>query len=81
MAESLRLHDLKKGDQARVTGIEPHDAELEAKLREIGFAEGDEVEVVHLGPIAGKPICARLNETLIDLRTEEARAIMIEPAT
>ncbi|MEM9617785.1 MAG: FeoA family protein [Pseudomonadota bacterium] len=74
----MRLHELKKGGQARVTKISSVDAELEAKLREIGFAEDDEVEIVHFGPIGGKPICARLNQTLIALRIEEAAAIKVE---
>ncbi len=78
---SMRLHELKKGERARVAEISSADAELEAKLREIGFAEDDDVEIVHYGPVAGKPICARLNQTLIALRLEEAAAIEVEAAS
>jgi len=74
----MRLHELDKGLPRRIKEIESKDQALEAKLREIGFAEGDCVEIVHHGPIAGKPICTRLNETLIALRTEEAAAIIVE---
>lgn len=74
----MRLHELKKGDCARIIKIETQDAELEAKLREIGFAEDDEVEILHHGPLGGKPLCARLNQTMIALRMNEAAAIHIE---
>lgn len=74
----MRLHELKKGDRGRVTEILSDDAELEAKLREIGFAEDDDVEIMYFGPFGGRPICTRLNQTLIALRLEEANAIKVE---
>ncbi|MCG8506721.1 MAG: ferrous iron transport protein A [Sphingomonadales bacterium] len=74
----MTLDELKKGRVATVTGIADTDPSMAAKLREVGFAEEDEVEVVHLGPIGGKPICVRLNRTLIALRAEEAAAIEVE---
>lgn len=75
------LVNLAKGVTARVRSIDSSDAPLEAKLREIGFAEGDEVEIVHYGPIGGKPICVRLNRTLVALRADEARAVTVEMST
>ena len=39
--------------------INAQDETIIAKLREIGFAEGDEVEIMHYGPIAKTPICIR----------------------
>ncbi len=74
----MHLHELDENTVGRVTDISSEDPELESKLREIGFAEDDEVEVVHHGPIARKPLCVRLNQTLIALRTEEAAAISVE---
>ena len=64
----MTLVDLKKGVLAEVIAINGGNKMLATKLREVGFAEGDEVEVVHLGPLAGKPICVRLNQTLIAVR-------------
>lgn len=75
----MRLSLLKKGDSARVARLSSEDQSLEAKLREIGFAEGDEIEIVHYGPFGAKPICVRLNQTLIALRREEAAVIEVEP--
>ena len=76
----MKLTALPKGETARISEIASADPALEAKLREIGFSEGDEVEVAHHGPIGGRPICTRLNQTLIALRMDEAAAISVEPA-
>ena len=48
----MTLVDLKKGVLAEVIAINGGNKMLATKLREVGFAEGDEVEVVHLGPLA-----------------------------
>ena len=74
----MRLSDLGKGKTAVIRGLAAEDPAMEAKLREVGFAEDDEVEVVHTGPLNGKPICVRLNRTLIALRADEAAAVVVE---
>ncbi len=77
----MKLTELKKGEIARIVSIAPEAAGMEAKLREVGFAEGDEVELAHVGPIGGTPLCVRLNKTLIALRLDEAVAIEVETVT
>jgi len=74
----MQLTQLKKGIIARVATVSGADSALEAKLREVGFAEKDEVEIVHTAPFGGKQICVRLNQTLIALRLEEAALIEVE---
>ncbi|MBI1366004.1 MAG: ferrous iron transport protein A [Alphaproteobacteria bacterium] len=74
----MRLDRLEKGRPARVRRLNGADPLMEAKLREVGFAEDDEVEIVHFGPLAARPICVRLNQTLIALRAEEAAAIEVK---
>jgi ferrous iron transport protein A len=74
----LALDRLRRGQLALVTGFSAERPELVAKLREIGFAEGDEVEVLARGPIAGAPLSVRLNRTIIALRKAEAAAIAVE---
>ena len=74
----MNLLELEKSQRARVSNISEQNPDLALKLREIGFAEGDEVEVKHYGPLAKRPICVRLNQTFIALRSEEAEAILIE---
>ena len=74
----MLLSEMKKGAAGRVTAISAADPLIEAKLREIGFAEDDAVELAHIGPFGGTPLCVRLNHTLIALRTEEAKAISVK---
>ena len=74
----MQLTQMKKGATGRVTAISAHDPLIEAKLREIGFAEDDAIELTQVGPLAGTPICVRLNRTLIALRADEANAIQVE---
>ena len=74
----MKLNELPPGRKARVASIDNATAELEAKLREIGFAEGDEVEMLTLGPFRGRTLAVRLNRSIIALRGPEASSIEIE---
>ena len=76
----MTLNQLKRGRKAHVSGFADNQNVLVARLREIGFAEGGEVELMHQGPFGGKPLCFRLNRTLIALRGDEAKAITVELA-
>ena len=77
----MKLNDLKRGAVARVRGIEAASAELEAKLREVGFSEGDEVEMLGRGPwpFGWRTLAVRLNRTIIALRVGEAALVEVEP--
>lgn len=76
------LDKLKRGQIGKVVGFGDdagtRASNLIARLREIGFAETDEVELLHKGPFLGRPLCFRLNRTQIALRPAEARAIQVE---
>ena len=74
----MRLSELLPGRKARVSSVEDATAELEAKLREVGFAEGDEVEMLTHGPFGGRTLAVRLNRSIIALRGAEASAIRVE---
>tara|TARA_R110002051_G_scaffold68434_2_gene123288 strand:- start:31758 stop:32009 length:252 start_codon:yes stop_codon:yes gene_type:complete len=76
----VTLDQLDKGRISRVTGFAAGHEDLVTKLREIGFAESDEVELMHRGPLGANPLCFRLNRTLIALRSDEARAIHVDAA-
>lgn len=76
----MKLVDLPQGQKACVSGIETNSGELEAKLREVGFAEGDEVEMLAHGPLGAVTLAVRLNRTIIALRGPEAAAIRVEVA-
>jgi ferrous iron transport protein A len=75
----MKLSELSLGAVARVSSIDPGAVDLEAKLREVGFAEGDEVEMLAQGPFRGRTIAVRLNRTIVALRGGEAAMIEVEP--
>jgi ferrous iron transport protein A len=77
----MKLSELPPGRKARVSGIDDATAELEAKLREVGFAEGDEVEMLSRGPFGGRTLAVRLNRSIIALRGPEAASIRVEDAS
>ena len=74
----MTLHDLPKKKRARVAGFSSADSDLETRLREIGFAEGDEVEVRHTGLFGRNPMSVRLNGAHIAMRKIEASAVIVE---
>jgi ferrous iron transport protein A len=74
----LALDRLGKGAVGRITGFSEADGKLVAKLREIGFAEGDEVELLGKGWLGGAPLSIRLNRTVIALRVREASLVRVE---
>lgn len=74
----MKLNELLLGQVARVSAIEAAGAELEAKLREVGFAEGDEVEMLNHGPFRGRTLSVRLNRSIIALRGTEAALIEVD---
>lgn len=76
----LALDRLHMGRVARIIGFADGDAGLVAKLREIGFAEGDEVEILARGWLGGAPLSVRLNRTVIALRKSEAALVTVEAA-
>ena len=77
----IPLHQLARGVVARVQGFNDDADTLVAKLREIGFAEGDEVELMGRDWLGGAPLSIRLNRTLIALRTREAALVQVEPVS
>jgi ferrous iron transport protein A len=77
---TLGLDRIKRGQVSRIVGFEAGDNPLVAKLREIGFAEGDEVELLATGWLGGAPLSFRLNRTVIALRKDEASLVRVEPA-
>lgn len=74
----MNIDDLPEGGVARVVAIAGDAADLAAKLREIGFCEGDEVQLLTRGPLGGQPLAVRLNRRVIAMRINEARAIEVE---
>jgi len=74
----MTLDQLKKRTPAKITGFSCESRELETRLREIGFAEGDNIEALHFGLFNRNPISVRLNGAIIALRRADASAITLE---
>lgn len=77
-AGRLTIRDLARGDIAVVTGFSGDDEAMVRELREIGFSEEDEVEILAFGAFGRTPVSVRLNRTIIALRGGEARMIHVE---
>jgi len=87
-SQIMTLAQMKIGEKGRITAIARSDAvegsvhlareELERRLLEAGFLEGEAVEVMHHGPVGRDPIAVMVNDTLIALRRSEAEAVEIE---
>lgn len=75
---SLTINNLTKGQSARITGFAATETDLTTRLREIGFAEGDLVKILHLGLFGKNPMSVLLNGSTIALRRQTARAILVE---
>ncbi|WP_395646945.1 ferrous iron transport protein A [Terricaulis sp.] len=73
----MTVADLLAGQHARVLAVQANPA-LEAKLREIGFCEGDGVQLIARGPLGGQPLAVRLNRRIIAMRDDEAAALVVE---
>lgn len=80
MLPPMTLNDLQIGKTGRIIGISPQAGEFDEKLREVGFCEGDSVELITRGPFGGQPLAIRLNRKIFALRSEEANAVLIEIA-
>ena len=74
----MTLSELSLNQKARIIGFDSYDSILETRLREIGFAEGDQVIVLHFGPFGKNPMSIKLNGALVALRRGEAQAIIVE---
>ncbi len=76
-----RLTDLTKNQSGTIIGFDETDAGLSIRLREIGFAEGDNVTPLHFGFFGKNPISVRVNGALIALRRDDASAILVQTQT
>jgi ferrous iron transport protein A len=75
---TTRLTNLAKNETGVITGFDDADTDLCTRLREIGFAEGDNVTPLHFGLFGKNPMSVRLNGALIALRKAEAKAILVK---
>lgn len=84
-ANLCSLADLHVGDRARIVrvghtgqGADIANEALELRLLEMGFEEGSEVELAHIGSIGRDPLAFKVHGTLIALRRREASTVAVE---
>lgn len=74
------LFNLEKRRPARICGFNAAQGHEQIRLREIGFAEGDLVEILHVGLFGRSPLNVKLHGTAIAMRPNEAKMIRVIPA-
>ena len=78
-ANDLKLSELPRRIAATVERVEdqmPNDA-IARRLRELGFVNGERVEVMAAGPIAAEPLLVQIGFTRFALRRSEAARIRV----
>jgi ferrous iron transport protein A len=79
VAAVMGLVNLPRGRAAAVADVRagsPALADLPARLRELGFLEGEEVRVLATG-LSGGPLAVRVGETTFALRIREAECVTV----
>ncbi len=79
VAAVMGLVKLPRGRTAAVADVQavsPVLADLPARLRELGFLEGEEVEVLASG-LSGGPLAVRVGGTTFALRLREAECVTV----
>jgi ferrous iron transport protein A len=73
--------DLKRGEQATIASVDALDVDpvTTRRLHEMGFDDGVDIELLHIGP-AGGPLAVRVGNMVIALRRTLAAMIAVEPA-
>ena len=82
--QNIRLSEVKKNHKVRITGFDDnqdHATRMVKRLRELGFEEGCEVEVLHFGPLGADPLAVQIEGVTVALRRAEACLIQIEIET
>lgn len=70
-----KLSELSLGEKGMIVSLE--DKELELKLMEMGFLQGEEVVVEQIAPL-GDPISVMVAGYQVSLRISEADSIMVQ---
>ena len=75
----MGLVKLPRGRAAVVADVQTEShllADLPARLRELGFLDGEEVQILAAG-LSGGPLAVRIGETTFALRLREAECVTV----
>lgn len=74
----MTLDCLEKGEHSRIIGISPEcKGEIRQRLLDLGFINGTRISILSTSPLQD-PTAYALHNTIIALRKEDAKMIMIE---
>jgi ferrous iron transport protein A len=78
---TVLLSQLPRRTAAVVQSVDALDASdfVARRLRELGFVQGERVEVLALGPFSAEPLLVQVGFTRFALRRAEAARIRVEP--
>ncbi len=71
------LSEFHSGVKGIIQKLEPLDG-LTKRLMEMGFLEGETLELLHEGPIGKDPMAVRVRGGMIALRRSEASRVWVE---
>jgi len=84
LPSSEQLGNCKPGFSGTITGFssdqETGESAAVEQLREMGFAEGLQVSILHQNPFGKDPIAVRVGAMTIALRRREAKLVQVTPA-
>jgi len=72
------LGTLPKGTSGKLYAFDTIDPQMVDRLREMGFAEGLLIELLHQSPFGGDPIAVRVGSMTIALRRQQANLIKVQ---
>ena len=78
---ALKLTELPRRAAALVEAVDdlmPNDA-IARRLRELGFVNGERVEVMAAGPFSAEPLLVQIGYTRFALRRAEAARVRVVP--
>lgn len=76
------LTELPARTAAIVESVDEHvpNDNIARRLRELGFVDGEEVQIVAKGPFGAEPLLVQVGFTRFALRRSEAARIKVRPA-
>lgn len=75
---TMPLGALSPGATGTISEFDGIDAAMIERLREMGFAEGLDIELLHQSPFGGDPIAVRVDGMTVALRREQANLVKVQ---
>lgn len=73
----MTLADVLPRGRCRIVGAAEDNRDFQSRLYALGLYPGVLVEVMHVAPF-GDPLQVRIGQTLLSIRKQEARLVMVD---